>query len=106
MRTHVAPSGSLPLPLPTHHGWFTPPLAVATVARDTTAPHAASRRDRSAPPPSPVCTGATPWPSHSHWWLRGSAVAGAGSHGGRQNCDRLGTAPTDPASPIRPDTAY
>src|SRR5215813_3167699 len=73
MRTHVATSGSLPLPLPTHHGWFTPPLAVATAARDTTAPRAASRRDRSAPPPSPVYTAATSSPSLCRWWAPAAA---------------------------------
>ena len=42
-------------------------------ARDTTAPHAASRRGRSTRPPSPGSAAAMAWPSPSRW----SGPAGA-----------------------------
>ena len=70
-----------PIAVSHHHGVLIPPLAGATAARETGAPRAASRRDRSAPRPWPVSAVATFWPSPAHGWAGAVREAGGGWHG-------------------------
>src|SRR5882672_6886058 len=77
----------------------------AMAARETGAPRAASRRDRSAPRPWPVSAVATFWPSHGHGWAGAVTEAGGGWHGADKSCDRRDTTPVAGASPLRVCTA-
>ena len=68
---------------------LTPPLAVATAARETAAPRAGSRHDRSAPPPSLAYRGrhclAEPVPLVGSGW----AGPGVGWHGANKSCSTV-----------------
>src|SRR5713101_7671330 len=57
--------------------FLTPALVVATAARGTAAPRAASRRDPSDQQPSRAYEVATAWPSPSPWSAQAVARAGA-----------------------------
>src|SRR5215831_13643941 len=65
-----------------------PSAAGATVVPETVTLLSASRPDPSIRLPSPGYTAATPWRSPGHWWLQGSAEAGASWRAVRRNCDR------------------
>jgi len=91
-----------PLPAPS----ATALKVAATVGPGSTIPLSGSTHDPSDLPPSPGYTAATPSPNHNHWWVQVAGVAGAGWRGARQSCDRRGTAPTDPARLLHPDTGY
>ena len=85
--------------------FLTPALVVATAAHGRAAPRAASRHDRSAPPPSRAYTAATAWLSRCRWWARAAARAGVSWYGANRNCDRRDTRLTAAVSPLRVCTA-
>src|SRR5207253_3655136 len=88
-----------------HRGWLTPPLPAAMAARERAGLRAASRHDRSAPPPSLAYTSATAWLSRCRWWARAAARAGVNWYGANSNCDRRDTRLTAAVSPLRVCTA-
>src|SRR5262249_41940453 len=88
-----------------HHGVLTPLRAGATAGRETAAPRAASRHDRSGPRPSRACEVATAWLRRSHWWARAVAGAGVRLHGANRNCSSNGRWPPAAATRRRPCTA-
>src|SRR5262245_8608566 len=101
IRTHVATSGSLPLPLPTT-GLLTPLLAGATVARDRAALLSVSTHDRSIWPPSPGYTAATASLSHCPWSTQAQPEAGVCWHAAGKSCGSFETTPDVVPSCPRP----
>jgi hypothetical protein len=76
-------------------------LAVATVACDTAAPHATSRRGRSVPPPWLESWAATAWPSRCRGSVRGRATADVSWHGANRGYSMLDTMRAAGVSPPR-----
>jgi hypothetical protein len=68
-----------------HHGWLTPPLAVATGARETGVPRAASRRDPSVQRPWRASAAASAWPSLCHASAQPGAEGGVSSRAVSKN---------------------
>src|SRR3977135_4257234 len=103
--THGACSRHLSLLL------LTPALAYTPAGRGPRGPpeqralHAATRHDRSSPPPSLVSATATPWLSRCHWSLQEQAGVDVSWREAAQNYGTSGTAPVDAASRPRPRTA-
>src|SRR5215510_9648531 len=96
---------SPPFALSHHHSLLTGPRAAARAAHRRAAPHAASRRDPSIPPPSLASRAATAWLSRCRWWVRESATAGVSWHGAGRNYGSSGTPRADAARRPRPYTA-
>src|SRR6266852_1806590 len=87
-----------PFAVPHYHFLLTDPLAAATAGRETTAPHAASRHDRSSPLPWLASAAATTWPSRCRWWARAVATVGVSWHVGGKS---YSTCDIKPAAGVR-----
>jgi hypothetical protein len=85
--------------------FLTPPRVAATAARGTAGLRAASRRDRSIPPPSRVSAAASVWRCRCRASLRVGAMAGVRRYAVSRSYSRCGRALAAAATRLRPCTA-
>ena len=100
------PLRSPPVVVSHHHGVLIPPLAGATAARGTGAPHGGSRHGRSAPPPWPASGTATAWPRRGRGWAREAVRAGGSCYEASRSCRSSGTKTADGTSRPHPCITY